>query len=84
MAMAESPAVLRDIHLLFHEGTINGLTDAQLLDRFRSRSDPNSAEAAFAGLMARHGRMVMGVCRRALSNPEDAADAFQATFLILA
>ena len=83
MANGESLAVLRDIHTLFHVGTSNGLTDAQLLDRFRARSDPNSSEAAFAGLMARHGPMVLGVCRRALSNPDDVADAFQATFLIL-
>ena len=34
MAKGESPAVLRDIHTLFHVGTSNGLTDAQLLDRF--------------------------------------------------
>ena len=83
MAKGELPAVLRDIHALFHVGTSNGLTDAQLLDRFRARSDLNSSEAAFAGLMARHGPMVLGVCRRALSNPDDVADAFQATFLIL-
>ncbi len=83
MAKGESPAVLRDIHTLFDVGTSNGLTDAQLLDQFRARSDPSSSEAAFAGLMARHGPMVLGVCRRALSNPEDVADAFQATFLIL-
>ncbi len=83
MAREESPAVLRDIHALFHVGTSNGLTDAQLLDRFRARSDQDSSEAAFAGLMARHGPMVLGVCRRALRNPDDVADAFQATFLIL-
>jgi RNA polymerase sigma factor (sigma-70 family) len=84
MARGESPAVFRDIHTLFHAGTSNGLTDGQLLDRFRARADLNSSEAAFAGLMARHGPMVLGVCRRALSNPDDVADAFQATFLILA
>src|SRR4029077_7717732 len=78
-----SPAVLRDIHTLFHAGTNNGVTDAQLLDRFRTRSDQSSPEAAFACLMDRHGPMVLGVCRRALSNPDDVADAFQATFLIL-
>src|SRR5271163_4369483 len=83
MANGESTAVLRDIHTLFRVGTSNGLTDAQLLDRFRARSDLNSSEAAFAGLMARHGPMVLGVCRRALRNPDDVADAFQATFLVL-
>jgi hypothetical protein len=71
MAKGELPAVLRDIHALFHMGTSNGLTDAQLLDRFRARSDLNSSEDAFAGLMARHGPTVLGVCRRALSNPDE-------------
>ncbi|SIO46462.1 RNA polymerase sigma-70 factor, ECF subfamily [Singulisphaera sp. GP187] len=83
MAKSESPAVLRDVQTLFSLGTIHGLTDAQLLDRFRSGPDPGSAETAFAGLVARHGSMVMGVCRRALNDPHDVADAFQATFLIL-
>ena len=36
MAKGESPGVLRDIHTLFHVGTSSGLTDVQLLDRFRA------------------------------------------------
>jgi RNA polymerase sigma factor (sigma-70 family) len=57
----------------------SAVSDAELLDRFVSRSD----ESAFAALMARHGPMVLGVCRRSLHHAQDAEDAFQATFLIL-
>jgi RNA polymerase sigma factor (sigma-70 family) len=56
------------------------LSDPDLLERFVSRRD----ETAFAALVARHGPMVFGVCRRLLERTEDAEDASQATFLVLA
>jgi len=55
-------------------------TDAQLLEHFTRRRD----EPAFAALMVRHGPMVYGVCRRMLRDAQEAEDAFQASFLVLA
>jgi|GEM_PF-5718561 len=54
--------------------------DAELLARFRS----NRNEAAFAELVRRHGPMVLGVCLRVTRHRQDAEDAYQATFLVLA
>ena len=65
-------------HRVFRGGTIAGYTEGQLLDRFVSLRD----EIAFEALVARHGPMVLSVCRRMLSDPSDVDDAFQATFLV--
>ena len=82
MKPASRVPVLRSLETLFGTGSITGLTDAQLLDRFLARSD-DSAEAAFSALVARHGPLVWSICRSVLSDSHLAEDAFQATFLIL-
>jgi RNA polymerase sigma factor (sigma-70 family) len=80
MATAQLDTLVRYVHKLAAGNGALARTDRQLLDDFFARRD----EAAFAALVARHGAMVLRVCRRALKHEQDAEDAFQATFLILA
>jgi RNA polymerase sigma factor (sigma-70 family) len=83
LAEVSSPTVLKQIETLFGVGTLIGLPDGALLDRFIGGSVEDS-EAAFLALVERHGPMVLQVCRQILGNSHDAEDASQATFLILA
>lgn len=77
--MAKISTVLDHFRILLRRDP--GLSpDHELLQRFTQQRD----EEAFAGLVRRHGPMVLGVCRRVLHGEEDAEDAFQATFLVLA
>ena len=80
MAGVRLGAAMRQIHLLFGEGTLAGLPDAQILERYVTQRD----ELAFTALVQRHGPMVLAVCRGVLEDPNDADDAFQAAFLLLA
>ncbi len=57
--------------------------DGQLIDQFLTGQKEDS-ESAFETLVKRHGPMVLGVCRHVLRRDQDAEDAFQATFLVLA
>src|SRR5690242_17998157 len=80
MATDQRGSLTRHLHrvALPHDGA--GVGDAELLESFLVRRD----EAAFETLVRRHGPMVLGVCRRVLGQEQDAEDAFQATFLVLA
>jgi RNA polymerase sigma factor (sigma-70 family) len=79
MANGQLMRVLSQLRWLARPAETDQLSDAALLEQFLSRRD----EAAFATLVRRHGPMVQGVCRRLLRDPDDADDAFQATFLVL-
>jgi RNA polymerase sigma factor (sigma-70 family) len=63
--------------------SVEAMADEQLLECFLSQG-MDGAEAAFKVLVSRHGPMVLGVCRHVLNQHQDAEDAFQATFLVLA
>src|SRR5262245_60516583 len=69
-------AILRHLRTL----SVAERTDSALLHAFAMQRD----ESAFAALVRRHGPLVLGVCRRLLRHEQDAEDAFQATFLVLA
>jgi RNA polymerase sigma factor (sigma-70 family) len=79
MATSQMSEVIQHLRRAVLVGDGAGMTDGELLECFVGRRD----EAAFAALVRRHGPMVWGVCRRVLSNHQDAEDAFQATFLVL-
>ncbi|MGP0069119.1 MAG: sigma-70 family RNA polymerase sigma factor [Isosphaeraceae bacterium] len=84
--MSKYPAtgsVVRQLGSLFECGSAAGLSDRQLLERFTAQRDA-AGEAAFAALVARHGPMVLDVCRQLLGDRHHAEDAFQAVFLVLA
>jgi RNA polymerase sigma factor (sigma-70 family) len=75
-----SASMNRVIHFLRRAVAPPGGDDGELLRRFIASGE----EAAFTGMVRRHGAMVLGVCRRVLDDVHDAEDAFQATFLVLA
>ena len=63
----------------WQETTAVSEDDRQLLARYVHNQD----QAAFSLLVARHGQMAQGVCRRILGASTEADDAYQATLLIL-
>jgi RNA polymerase sigma factor (sigma-70 family) len=79
MTAAKGDAVLRHIRRLVIRREA-APPDGDLLTGYVERRD----EAAFAALVERHGPAVLGVCQALLRHHQDAEDAFQATFLVLA
>src|SRR4051794_26200702 len=80
MAEPQLGTVVRHLRKLAADVSGRERTDRQLLECFLARRD----ERAFAELVERHGRLVLSVCRLVLRHEQDAEDAFQATFLVLA
>jgi RNA polymerase sigma factor (sigma-70 family) len=79
MTKAPLGAVLRHVRRAAARDT-DEVTDTDLLRHFLGGRDA----AAFEALVRRHGPMVLRVCRRVLGHYQDAEDAFQVTFLVLA
>jgi RNA polymerase sigma factor (sigma-70 family) len=79
MADSRAANVLGHLHHLLCSAAAP-TEDGRLLERFVHKRD----EEAFAELVARHGPLVLGLCRRLLGNLQDAEDVFQATFFVLA
>jgi RNA polymerase sigma factor (sigma-70 family) len=82
VTICKDGSALRQLKTLFNVGATRELSDGELLEWF-STGRGDVAEPAFQAIVERHGAMVLRVCRAQLLNPDDAQDAFQATFLIL-
>jgi len=79
MSGGQLPALLSHLRP-WNLSAVAALSDAELLACFKAGGSTD----AFTALMQRHGRMVWGICRHVLRHEQDAEDAFQATFLVLA
>ena len=82
MGSGRSTELFGHLEALFQFGTVGGLSDAELLERFVPAAMRQARR--LSRLVERHGPMVLRVCRSVLDDPHDAEDAFQVTFLALA
>jgi RNA polymerase sigma factor (sigma-70 family) len=80
MSAAPLDTVIQHLRQIVAAQTSRDSTDAQLVHAFAVERD----QSAFTALVQRHGALVMSVCRHVLRHEQDAEDAFQATFLVLA
>ena len=81
--ITQSQAVPEPLRVLLEMGSMAGMTDVQLVERFAAGRDAGG-EAAFAALVSRHGPMVLATCRQLSGDLDVADDAFQAVFMVLA
>jgi RNA polymerase sigma factor (sigma-70 family) len=80
--MAREPlegAVARIRTLMSMQGA-QGKCDSELLRAYSTQND----QTAFGAIVKRHGPLVFAVCMRVLHHDQDAEDAFQAVFIVLA
>jgi RNA polymerase sigma factor (sigma-70 family) len=80
MIGTQAGAVLRHLRHLVGADRADQRSDGELVRRFVA----HRREEDFAALLRRHGPLVWCVCRQVLRHTQDAEDAFQATFLVLA
>jgi RNA polymerase sigma factor (sigma-70 family) len=80
MTTAKVSVFLRGLTREMVAETLAVESDRQLVEQFLA----GSGEAVFKAIVRRHGPMVYRVCWRVLRQEQDAEDAFQATFLVLA
>ncbi len=83
MARSRSTTSYNPLVTLYQVGSVSGFSDEELVQRIVDKSAEHYHGPAFEAIVARHGPMVLRVCRRILGDAYDIEDAFQATFLQL-
>jgi RNA polymerase sigma factor (sigma-70 family) len=79
MARAALNPIVRNLRKAVAAQRFDALPDGELLECFRTTTDP----ATFEAIVRRYGERVLAACHKVLTEPADVEDAFQATFLVL-
>src|SRR5438067_13120635 len=80
MATAVIGDFMRQLTRRMRAAKLAARSDLQLVEQALA----GESDAAFEAIICRHGGLVYRVCWRVLQQAQDAEDAFQATFLVLA